>query len=138
MRCPSVKSLLEAFPKHLTEEEAKLIRKLAHSVDDPDQLRQIIDTKCPKTAQYVISMYSDPYTSHMWRVTVALHALDIVLDTCGVEALGPGDPREGYAPPYEYLSAGDPYITTLIYSRKSDRLIIGCWGDIAERHPEWQ
>ena len=137
MQCPSVKKLLEAFPMHLDEGKAKLIRKLAHSVDDADQLRQIIDTQCPKTAQYVRSLYNSPYSSHIWRVTVALYAIDVILDTCGVEALGPGDPGEGYAPPYEYLNAGDPYLRTLIYCRKSDRLFIGCWGDIAEKHPNW-
>lgn len=43
-----------------------------------------------------------------------------------VEPLGPVSMREG--PPYQYAA-------TLIYKRDSDRLSIGNWGDLVERHP---
>ena len=84
-----------------------------------------------------VTMHGDPYHSQIWRVTVALHAMNQVVGTFGVEGLGP--PRGGdYAPPYEYLNTGDTYGTTLIYRRRTDTLTIGSWGDIAERHPSWE
>lgn len=147
MRAPSAKALLEAF-RDLSSEEAKLIRALAKAVDDvefdrygsgivgDDPLEELVNEYVPGTAKYVRSMHSDPYRSHMWRVTVALHAMNEIMDTHGVEALGPdvGGPSP---PPYEYLNTGDTYATTLIYSRKSNSISIGNWGDIAERHPSW-
>jgi len=139
MRAPSEKKLLEAF-RDLRPEEAKLIRALARAVDadsaDVDPLEELVDKYVPGTAKYVRSMFSNPYRSHMWRVTVALHAMDEVMGTYGVEALGPdvGGPSP---PPYEYLNTGDTYATTLIYRRRDNSLNIGSWGDIAERHPRW-
>lgn len=64
-----------------------------------------------------------------------LHAIDEILGTFGVEPLGPVDMRDG--PPFEYCNTGDSYAATIIYSRESDTLRIGSWGDIAERHEEW-
>jgi hypothetical protein len=136
MRVPSVKALTEAFPR-LSPDNAKLIRALGIEVDNPDRLRELIETHVPATERYVRSLYSDPYDSDIWRVTVALHAMDQIMGTHGVEGLGPT--RSGdYAPAYEYLNTGDTYATTLIYDRARDALKIGSWGDIAERHPEWE
>lgn len=134
MRAPSVSALTDALS--ISAEQAKLIRKLAKYVDEPEKLSELIEKECPKTVEYVHRMHSDPWGSHMWRVTVALHAMDNVLDTYGVEGLGPTS-GPSYAPPYEYLNAGDTYNTTLIYRRKTDTLSIGTWGDIAEKHPSW-
>lgn len=134
MRAPSVESLMKAFPK-MTREEAKLIRLVAKA-DDADSLEKVIDKFFPKTRAYIFSLMSSPYDSKIWRVTVQLHAIDEVMGTYGVEGLGPG--RSGdYAPPYEYLNAGDTYATTLIYHRSADNLFIGDWGSIAEKHPSW-
>lgn len=135
MRAPSLSSLVDTFG--ISTDDAKLLRALAKSVDDAEELEAIIAESCPKTADYVRQMHSDPWGSHMWRVTVALHAMDNIIGTHGVEGLGPGN-SPSYAPPYEYLNAGDPYVATLIYSRKADALSIGSWGDIAEKHPEWE
>ncbi len=136
VRVPSEKNLLSAFPS-LTPASAKLIRMFAKAADDGAKLKELVDAYAPETAKYVRSMHSDPYRTGIWRVTVALHAINELLGTYGVEALGPG--RTGdYAPPYEYLNAGDTYATTLIYSRDGDNLRVGNWGDIAERHPEWE
>ena len=135
MRAPSSQNL-QAYLK-LSPEQAKLVRALAHACDDGEVLSALVEASVPKTAEYVLRMHSDPYGSHMWRVTVALHAMDVVVGTFGVEPLGP--PRGGdYAPPYEYLNTGDTYGTTLVYRRKTDTLSIGNWGDIAERHPNWE
>lgn len=136
MRAPSSKTLLSAF-KQLSTKEANLIRNLASVADDGERLKQLIDTKVPATERYVRSLYSDPYRSRIWRTTVALHAMNEVLGTHGVEGLGP--PRGGdYAPPYEYLNAGDTYAGTLIYDRDRDRLFVGSWGGVVEKHPKWE
>jgi len=135
MRCPSSQKLQEYL--HLSPEQARLVRALAKAADDGEVLAALVEASCPDTAAYVRSMHSDPYNSHMWRVTVALHAMDKVLGTYGVEPLGPTI-GPSYAPPYEYLNTGDTYGTTLIYRRKTDSLSIGSWGDIAERHPSWE
>lgn len=135
MRCPSLQNLMNDL--RISDTQAKLVRALARAADDGEVLAALVEASCPNTAAYVRSMHSDPYRSHMWRVTVALHAMDKIIGTYGVETLGPGQ-GSSYAPPYEYLNAGDTYAATLVYKRSSDSLSIGSWGDIAERHPEWE
>lgn len=129
MRCPSTKTLTATF-RDLSIKDANLIRKLAKAVDSADELEKLIDKSCPQTRDYARSCHGDPYTSQMWRTTMALHAIDVALGGYGVESLGPRSE-------YEYINFGDPYTTTLIYRRKTDSLSIGCWGDIAEKHPNW-
>lgn len=135
MRAPSSQNLQSRLD--LTPEQAKLVRALAHAADDGEVLAALVEGSVPKTAEYVRRMHSSPYDSHMWRVTVALHAMDVVVGTFGVEPLGPTS-GPSYAPPYEYLNTGDSYGTTLIYRRRTDTLSIGAWGDIVERHPSWE
>lgn len=138
MRVPSATRLVETF-RDLDRKGANLIRRLAHATDDGARLASIIERECPETHRYARSCYNDPFHSKIWRVTMALHAIDRLLGTYGVEALGPG--RSGdYAPPYEYCNAGDTYATTLVYTRNTDTLRIACWGDIVEKHDargEW-
>lgn len=149
MRCPSAKRLLAAFPKDLTPEKVRLIRKLAAAHSDPTYLRagtywgklaSLVEVHCPKTHAHVRQCHGDPFDSHLWATTMCLEAIDELLGTCGVEPLEPvGVHNMRTGPRFEYLSQGDPYTTTLIYSRENgaDNLFIGCWGDIAERHPNW-
>ena len=145
MRAPSVKALQRAFS--ISRREANLLRTIARAVDEPrgsdrirsgnSKLEEVIESRGPEATQsYVRSLHSDPYDSRIWRVTVALHAMNEIVGGHGVEGLGP--PRSGdYAPPYEYVNQGDPYVATLIYKRATDTLKIGDWGSIAERHPSW-
>lgn len=128
MRAPSVKKLTEAF-RDLTPAEAKQIRAFAKAVDDPEKLEKLVE-KVPVTEAYVRQMYSSPYDSYMWRVTVALHAINEIVGGFGVEPLGESDTRHG--PPFEYINMGDTYATTLIYDRDKDRLFIGTMGDVVE------
>ncbi len=130
MRCPSATTLVATF-RDLDRKGALLIRRLAKAVHDPSALARLIERECPETHAYARSCYSDPYASGMWRRTMALHAIDRVLGTHGVEPLGEVHMTAG--PPYEYCNAGDTYATTLIYKRGCDRLFIGNWGDIVER-----
>jgi len=120
----------------ITCEQARQIRKICAVVDDPDDLSELIEAEHGETERYVRSLHSSPYDSYLWRRTVALHAIDRVLETGGVEALyGPGQrPFGREAPDYEYCNTGDTYAATLIYSRSNgaDNLFIGSWGDIAE------
>lgn len=133
MRCPTVKTLIATF-RDLTEDNARLIRKLARACDDREDLAKLVEASCPDTHAYARQCYSDPYTSQIWRVTMTMHAIDRALGTYGVEAMGPT--RSGdYAPPYEYCNAGDTYSTTLVYDRRKDRLVITSWGNIAESDP---
>lgn len=131
MRVASEKKLLEAFPE-LDKTKARLIRALGHAADEERALRILIEDNelLKETDKYARSLYGNGYDSHMWRVTLALHAIDTLLGTYGVEPLGPVRMQ---GPPYEYCNMGDPYTTTLIYSKNSDSLFIGCWGDIAEK-----
>lgn len=132
MRAPSAARLMEAF-KDLTRENANLIRKLAHAADDPVRFSSLIhgNAVLSATAAYARSCYGDPFDSGMWRRTMALHAIDRLLGTYGVEPLGTVDVHDG--PAFEYCNAGDTYATTLIYMRDTDTLRIGCWGDLVER-----
>lgn len=138
MRCPSTDRLVATF-RDLDRKGANLIRRIAHACDDREALASLIERECPDTHAYARSCYNDPYASQIWRVTTALHAIDRILGTHGVEGLGPQ--RSGdYAPAFEYLNAGDTYATTLVYTRDTDTLRIGCWGDIVETHDtrgEW-
>ena len=134
MKAPSEKKLREAFD--LDSKQAKLIRAFAKNVDDPEELEELVE-KVPATEQYVRSLYHSPYGSAMWRRTVALHAINDIVDGFGVEPLGPVHMRHG--PPYDYSNFGDPYVTTLIYERDADKLFIGDWGAIVEEEgDEWE
>ncbi len=133
-RTPSIKILAETF-RDLTHEDAKLIRALCKTVDDRDALEMLIADRCPDTDAYARSCYHSPWDSAMWRRTMVLHAIDRIVGTCGVEALGSSDSAP-YAPPFEYLNTGDSYTSTLIYSRESDSLFVGCWAIVAERLPQ--
>lgn len=135
MRAPTVARLVATF-RDLDRKRANLIRRIAHACDDRDRLATLIERECPDTHAYARRCYHDPYASHMWRVTMALHAIDRVLGTYGVEPLRRTDDSPMGAPSHEYLNAGDTYAATLIYHRDADALRIGCWGDIVERAPD--
>lgn len=131
MRSPSVKRLISELK--LDSKQANLIKKLAAACDDRDDLRELIEARCPNTHAYATRCYNDPYDSHMWRVTMALHAMNDCCRLHGVESLKPDEDSSMAPPPYEYLNTGDTYALTLIYKRKTDTLMLGSWGDIAER-----
>ena len=133
MRSPTVKNLLATF-RDLTEDNAKLIRKLAKVEYSGSLLEDTINKHCPETARQVSRMYNNPYANQLWRTTVALHAIDRLLGTYGVETIDPVNTDNMFTGPrFEYCNAGDTYATTLIYDRDNDRLFIGCMGNIAEK-----
>jgi hypothetical protein len=116
--------LIETFPD-LTEPHARIIRALAHAVDDREKLQTLIESHCSETDKYARSCFNDPYRGGNWRRTLAMHAIDCALGTCGVETIGKGA--------FEYCNSGDSYASTLIYCRDADEIRIGCWADYAER-----
>lgn len=127
MRMPSMKRLVSDL--NLSIEDAHFIRAIGHAVDRADALKVVLDTD-PRTAPLARDV--DGTLNAMWRRTYALRAMNAILGTHGVEGIGGHDtPFSG--PPYEYLNAGDTYATTLIWTRATDTIRIGCWGDIAER-----
>lgn len=128
---PLVKNLVGTF-RDLTEEQAKLIKQLGRLADEPEALRTLLDEHCPETSRCMRQCHSDPMNTGMWRRTMVLHAIDKILGTHGVEALGREDHSFRKAR-IEYCNAGDPYATTLVYLPWSDRIHIGCWGDYAGR-----
>lgn len=132
MKAPSLKALEESFP-NLHPCTGVEIRKLARSVDDKDALAYLLETYHPETHAYRRQCFNDPIDRAFSRRELVLHAIDRMLGTHGVEALGPTDNDPHYVPRYQYCNAGDTYATTLIYRRDSDRLFVGCWGDIVER-----
>lgn len=66
------------------------------------------------------------------RHDVTMHALNDILGTHGVEALGDIDMHDG--PPFEYLNVGDPYVATVVWYRSSGRYYVRCYGDIVEAY----
>lgn len=137
MRCPSPKKLREVFK--LDPEQVKTIRTLASLRDTRYDLRDFIAAKLPETFRYAESCRTDAFDSTMWRTTMVLHGINETMGAYGVEGLGPmGSRLDGFAPPFEYINMGDTYAATLLYNREQDRLFIGCWGDVVERHPEWE
>jgi hypothetical protein len=84
VRAPSTKTLLSALGQ-LTPNDARLVRSIAGAAAYGEKLRKLIDTAVPATARYVRSMHGDPYRSQLWRNTVALHGMNEILGTHGVE-----------------------------------------------------
>lgn len=132
MRAPSIKTLHEAFP-NLHPCVASEIRKLVRNVDDKDTLAHVIETSHGDTHKWRMSCYGDPINQAFSRREIVLHAIDRMLGTYGVEALGPSDNDPHFVSRYQYCNAGDPYVATLIYKRDTDNLFVGCWGNIVER-----
>jgi hypothetical protein len=130
MRVPTVKTLRATF-RNLSSHEANLIRKLAKATKDT--LPVLLEKHCPITDANVRRCYGERFTSHMRRTEIKLQAIDEVLGTCGVEALG-DLPDDSTSPaPYAYCNTGDSYAATLVYKHATDNLFISSWGDIAER-----
>lgn len=136
MRSPSIKALVATFG--IEREQARGIKVICDATCAGSS-RASAEALHEALAKHAPSVASDYHTwelhSRMRRREAALAAADAIIGTCGVEALGPCDPWDGYAPAYEYCNAGDPYVATLIYKRATDNLYIGSWGTIAERLP---
>lgn len=113
--CASLEKLQEI--KDVTEDDAKLIRRVWKATKDTD-----FETLYPQVKAYLDSCHTRPYTIQIKRWIV-----DSILNTCGVEFLGM-DRRSGDG--VNYCNAGDTYATTILFIGK--RLVVGCWGDLVE------
>ncbi len=127
MRCSvSVDRLVRLFD--ITVESALLIKTLCRYADSPHCLEDVVDSTdaLDSTEEYVNQMYSSPYLSAVWRRTVVLHAINVLIDGHGVEC----SPCVGLSPPtVEYINMGDLYSSALVYKRSSDNLFVGCFAD---------
>lgn len=123
--------LTETF-RDLSYHDADLICRLWAARDDEKSLRILVGF-VPQTESYVRALHSNPYDSATWRRTVALHAIDVLLGTHGVEPIYSPEQEPGCdTPAGEYLNAGDTYTTTLVFDRDADEIRIGCMGDFVE------
>lgn len=141
MKCASARRMQDIL--RLTPAQTRAIRKVAkaHSLGvhrlnagyPGDPLYDAISAipECESTPDYARSCYNSPWIGGMWRTTLALHAINAIAETCGVESMGAPECLKGFR--YEYLNAGDTYTATLVYDRSRDYLMISSWGDIAER-----
>ena len=128
MRSPTLKNL-EALG--LERKQANLVKRLCKARDDRDKLAALIERECPQTDAYRRECYHDPILSNMWRTTLVLHAIDVLLGTCGVEVIGDQFALEHR---FEFLNTGDTYASTLVYDNDTDRLFVASYGDIVERY----
>jgi hypothetical protein len=123
---PSVRTIETRL--RIPRETARLIRKLLDGRADPLQVS-------PKTEAWFRSCYSQPSTNAQ-----ILHAVDCVLETCGVESFTL--PSNGYRcharyqGHYTYANTGDTYAATIVRDHARRRWLVCSWGDLVERESE--
>lgn len=115
------RDLRRAFP-NVDDEGIKLALRLMRS-----QVEKLELDSLPGARDRVVECYH--YPSHTDRT---MHALNALLGTHGVEALGDVHPLDG--PPFEYLNVGDPYVATVVWYRSSGRYYVRRYGDIVEAY----
>ncbi len=133
MRSPSASIMVRDLG--IERSAALLCKRICRAVDSRDALSRIVEKHCPATAAWIRACYHDPTARAFSRREVVLAALDEIIGTCGVEALGPSDNDPHYVPRYSYLNTGDSYAATLVYKRDTDHIYVSSWGTIAERLP---
>jgi len=69
------------------------------------------------------------------RIHFALEAMNIALDTFGVDFVAPRRGDYSAARGLEFLNTGETYTPTVIYDHGSKTWKITSWGDIVERYP---
>lgn len=116
--CASVKSLLEI--KDVCEDTAKLVRGVWRAATW-DELRLAYG---PEAVEEAKSQYYAIGFRHLKR-----HIVDKLIGTCGVEHLGMHKRANQHV---YYCNGGDTYATTVLFIGR--RLVVGCWGDLAERN----
>jgi hypothetical protein len=129
VRRPSIKVLRKTF-RDLSREDAAKIRRLCALADDPAELRTEVET-LPRASAYLRMCYSTPFHNRPFRRAMVLQAIDEIVGTHGVEAVGPCHLTDGA--PISYLNAGDAYASTLVYKRGTDNLFVSTLGDVAGR-----
>ncbi len=90
----------------------------------------------------LVALGFTPEQAKVWREWVANHpsqpkralalAAEMLPDGNGVQYLRWGD--EEYPHTVYFVDPGDPYASTLMWTRGTHTFRVGCWGDIAERH----
>ena len=119
-RAPTIKSLL--LIKGLDKRHAILCRKVIHGTLDP----QVASPAC---AAWVRHCYWEPDNAAQ-----IMEALNELTNAFGVEAIF----REGGSivqPSLEYLNQGDTWNATILRDPETERIWVGCWGDVVEKWP---
>ena len=127
----SKKNLIKEFG--ILAEEAELVLLLVRYAGDPyrpsetHRLESLIySTPClEKTEEYARRCHTSPFNSWMWRKTMAMHAIDTLVDGFGLE----GGKLRGKE--FSYVNFGESYTPTIIWSTEAKTPYIGCWGDRA-------
>jgi hypothetical protein len=114
-RFPSIETLMRI--PGCTREVATKIRAIMKGELDPRTIEQ--------TDRWVRTCFHDPHI-----IEQRLHAIDVLLDTHGVEALGTSESTRW--PQYSYCNAGDPYALTVIRNHARGSWYVGAWSDIVE------
>lgn len=134
MKAPSKKELCELLD--LDDAQADLVRALCANTNNREELEVLIEEKCPQTWQHANICHNWPFHSYDSRCAMVLHAIDCVLETCGVECLNTEDQDYLGPPTFSYLNAGDTYAPTLFYSSDKEALFISSYGDVVESMEE--
>ena len=118
MKSPSLKTIRQTFPS-LLPREARLIKRLFTGALSGGSLYAIPAAQSRYDECYHPPAYED----------LAIHVMDALLGTCGVEGLAL-DLRDGVS----YCNTGDSYAPTIILLRLSGRASwhIMCWADMVE------
>lgn len=114
-RCASFKALQSI--KDVSPRDAHKVRKVWRKMT-----RDQLIAEFPNVAYYVKQCFNPPDTRILRRM-----AVDIVLNTCGVEYLGQSKKTGNDV---YYCNAGDTYAATVIFA--GPYLYVGCWGDLVE------
>lgn len=115
MNYPSLKTIKKAFPGY-----------------DPVAIRALMELDTAVRG-YWENKFSTTWRRQFYRKPdihyQRMLCLNHYLEMHGVAYINPGSNQR--SPGIEYLNAGDPYATTIMFI--NGRFRIGCWGDIVER-----
>ena len=81
----------------------------------------------PKTEKWERQCFNPPNT-----LELKMHALNELLDCCGVECVHPEDDFMYQDIWCEYLNTGDTYSTTIVFRHATGEFSLSCWGDELE------
>ena len=106
---------------HIPEPDAAYILALIH--------REVSPFTIPAVDSWRRACYHDPDPD---KPETIMRAIDVVLDTCGTEAIWGS--QSCTMPVAEYCNSGDTYATTILYDYDRRCYCLTSWGDWVERY----
>lgn len=123
---------MSRFPRAPTAK--RIARVLGIDADKARIIRGLMDGSTDPLTYKSADRYSRACYSRPDDELVALYAIDEVLGTCGIDGFCDQETgRRGLS----YCNTGDTYAPTVLLYYPSGAFDLGCWGDVAERHPDW-